>query len=201
MGRFTKTFFILNVFVLISGCRPFSSSSRSTKKTDPNGETSKLQMTGMHVQSYGADGLAWELEAPYGEMYTKKNMMRVKNMHVTLYQEEKKSSNISALEGFMSTADGQSPTVGSHFGVRLEPGDMYVNKDVVVVSTDGTHLSTDWAFYHKKTDLITSTAPVKVVRNDSITNGVGLEASSDLVRVRIFNETLVIPDRSSEATQ
>ena len=186
----------------MSGCRKLSSGFRGTKKSESNGKLSQLQMTGMHIQSYGNDGLAWELVAPYGEVYTKKNMMRVKNMRATLYQKEKKSSDISAFEGYMSIDDVQTPAATDERnlrGVHLEPGDMYVNQDVVVISTDGTHLTTDWALYSKKTDLITSSAPVKVVRADSITNGVGLEASSDLINVKIFNETLVIPDRNPEA--
>ncbi len=71
---------------------------------------------------------------------------------------------------------------------------MYLSKNVVMVSTDGTKVLTDWARYSKKTDLITSSAPVTVVRSDSITNGVGMEARPDMSDLKIFNQTLVIPD-------
>jgi hypothetical protein len=41
-----------------------------------------------------------------------------------------------------------------------------------------------------------STAPVTVERPDSITHGVGLEATTDLSHIRIFNQTLVIPAKN-----
>jgi lipopolysaccharide export system protein LptC len=151
-------------------------------------------MTGMRVQSFDNGGLQWALSAPVGEMYTRKNLMRVSSMTVTLFQNGQKSSEISAGEGLMGT--GKPSSLAAPATGYLAPGDMYVNENVVVTSTDGSKMTTDWATYSKRTDLITSTAPVQIKRSDSVTKGVGLEASSDLTKVRIFNETLVIPEKT-----
>ena len=37
---------------------------------------------------------------------------------------------------------------------------MYLSGNVVVVSTDGSKLQTDWLHYKKKEDLVVSSAPI-----------------------------------------
>lgn len=169
---------------------------------------SELKMTKMQVQSYGDKGLEWELVAPYGEVFSRKNLMRLREMTVQMFEDGKKSTDISADLGVMSTDPAVQSLSGQPvspenagkavFGIELEPGDMHLSGEVVMISTDGGKLTTDWAHYHKKTDTVTSTAPVKVERPDSITYGVGMEASADLSRLHIFNETLIIPEKKDQ---
>lgn len=161
---------------------------------------SELKMTKMRSQSFTENGLEWELEAPFGEVFSRRNLMRLKMLTVQLFDKGQKSTDITARQGIMSTGP-QTMIDGNHdqslFGLKLEPGDMHLSGDVVMISTDGSKLTTDWVHYHKKTDTVTSTAPVKVERQDSITHGVGMEASADMSRLHIFNETLLIPEKKN----
>ncbi|MCG3203498.1 MAG: Lipopolysaccharide export system protein LptC [Elusimicrobia bacterium] len=199
MGRVDRLFFTVIIFSLGVGCHSTPQPKKETDSTamSKGHEPSDLRMTGMHVQSYEQAGLDWEVIAPYGEVFSKRNLMRLKSLAVQLFDAGQKSTDISAEQGIMYSNTMLGPpkeNTQTFWGVDLEPGDMFLVGNVVMVSTDGTKMSTDWAHYHKKTDLITSTAPVKVLRADSITYGVGMEATADLSSVHIFNETLVIPD-------
>jgi lipopolysaccharide export system protein LptC len=199
MGRFNRSFFGLTL-LLLGGC---GSNPRLQKQVGGGHETngkdqSELKMSDMRVQSYGNSGVEWELKAPFGEVFSRKNLMRLKTLTVQLFESGQKSTDISANQGVMSTGplpEGEKEADKKLFGIALEPGDMHLSGDVVMISTDGTKISTEWAQYHKKTEMITSSAPVKVERDDSITYGVGMEASADMTRVHIFNETLVIPEK------
>ncbi len=200
MGSARRAVLALTFFTL-AACRPSSTVDKSPKSALPSERQSELKMSAMHIQSYGDNGLEWEMTAPFGEMFTRKNVMRVRNMNVQMYENGQKSTLITADQGLFSTGarpDGAVVVTQDLFGVQLSSGDMYLNGNVVMVSTDGSKMTTDWAHYHHKTDLITSTAPVRVDRQDSTTRGIGMEATADMTRVHIFNETLTIPDRGVE---
>jgi hypothetical protein len=189
--------------MVLTGCRP--GASPSTLSKNHNGrEMAELQMTGMRIQSYGDTGIQWEMSAPFGEVFSQKNLMRVKNMNVQLFEDGQKSSDVSGQIGFLSTGPRPQKDVKvdpSLMGMTLEEGDMFLSGDVVIISTDGSKLNTDWIHYHRQTDLITSLAPVKVYRHDSITYGIGMEAKSDMAHLKIFNETLVIPEQPEQTQQ
>ncbi len=202
MGRLALAFLAIATVFGGSACRRSASSSSTTAPAANGREVSELKMTAMHVQSYSESGLEWEMNAPFGEVFTHKNIMRVKDMSVQLYENGTKSSDVSAMRGIMSTGpkvESKTPVGGpTAADVSLDQGDMYLDGNVVMISTDGSKLLTDWAHYHKKTNLITSKAPVRVERKDSITTGIGMEASADMSHVHIFNETLTIPEQPGE---
>lgn len=201
MGRTGFLLLILSGGLCLSACRSSTSAPAAEPAKNLFADESELKMSMMHVQSFGDDGLNWELTAPYGEVFTRKNLMRVKTLAVQMFDQGKKSTDITAKQGVMSTGP-KSPerTHGELAAVSsvLEPGDMYLSGDVVMVSTDGSKLTTDWAHYIKKKELIVSTAPVRVDRQDSITTGIGMEASSDMTQIHIFNETLIIPSTEGQ---
>jgi hypothetical protein len=155
-------------------------------------------MHGLTVQSWGQRGLEWELRAPLGEGFTTRNVIRVSSMTAQLFENGEKSTQISAQRALMATGDRPPPPaqpklVEAAPGIKLTPGDMYLDGGVVVVSTEGTRLATDWVQYYVSDSVIRSSAPVEVRRPDSITRGKGLEATADLSRLKIFHQTLVIP--------
>lgn len=198
MGRVNFIVLSLTLAALATGCQSKPAVDGKAPAMPEIEFQSELKMTSMRVQSYGANGLEWELAAPFGEMFSRRNTMRVKQLTVQLFEQGNKSTDISANQGVMSTglaSSNSSPVAQNFFGVKLEPGDMHMSGNVVMISTDGSKLTTDWAHYHKKTDMISSTAPVKVERHDSITYGVGMDATADMSRVHIYNETLVIPEQ------
>lgn len=194
--------------VLLSLLALLALTSCSKKAADPSAQARaaaadvpELTMTGMHVQSYGPTGLDWEMESPSGEIFTRRNIMHVKEMAVALFENGNRSTVVTADQGFMATGETPQKRLMKDPAFHNRPmadGDILVDGDVVVISTDGSKLYTDWAHYSKKSNLIVSTAPVRVVRQDSTTKGLGLEATADLTRVKIFNQTLVIHDRSEQ---
>lgn len=164
-------------------------------------------MAPFRIQSYGENAaLEWQLTAPEAKAYTTMNLMRANSVDMTLFQNGQKSTSIQSDRGVFCIqptgvssepeipVDPNEPAADPlvEQGITLKSGDMFLTGNVVVTSTDGTKLMTEWMHYQKKEDVITSTAPVQVIRTDSITKGVGLQATPDLKRVKIFNETLVI---------
>lgn len=183
--------------LLLGGCSsPVSTPVHKAKATASHESSAELVMKPIRVESYGVDGLEWALEAPIAEGYSQKNIMLVNDMKVSLFDKGQPSSTIQAKEAFISAKmtkkDGIAVERTQFRNVTLDPGDMFLRGDVVVVSTDGTKIMTDWAEFDKSSELITSSAPVKVIREDSITEGVGLRATSNLAQVEIFNQTLII---------
>ncbi|OVE77443.1 hypothetical protein BVX98_02790 [bacterium F11] len=162
-------------------------------------------MKKIHLISYDGDMKIWEMTSPDAEGFTTKNFLRGRDLDVTLFEEGEKSSDITSEYGILLTEKAGALSSmkidpKETDGHKLDPGDMYLKGHVVVISTDGTKLETDWLWFHRKQGLITSTAPVKVTRSDSITKGIGMEATADLSAVTIFNQTLIIKstDTSNE---
>ncbi len=185
----------------------------------------ELVMDQLKVQSYGPLGLEWEMTAPTADGTTAKNQMHAENIKISFFQNGKKSTDLAANEGIirfdnrsqsrlkvststaLSSATVSVPYVGTSTGMllsespyqfgNLNPGDMLLTGDVVAVSTDGSKLTTDWLWFDKSREIIFSTAPVKIVREDSVTKGVGLEATSDLSSIKIFKQTLTIKEKAA----
>lgn len=177
------------------GCR---SKKTGAAPVNPADRPAELTMHGLIVQSWGQRGLEWELRAPLGEGFTTRNVIRVSSMTAQLFENGERSTEISARRALMATGDRPPPpaqpkVVDAAPGIHLTPGDMYLDGGVVVVSTEGTRLTTNWVQYYVADSVIRSSAPVEVQRPDSITRGKGLEATADLSHLKIFNQTLVIP--------
>jgi hypothetical protein len=186
MGRGARTLFALIVLIAPAcGSRKSSGGSRQSAATQQN-----LKMYDLHVQSYTDAKLSWDVAAPIGEVFTAANVMRLIHMKSTFYENGQKSGGIASELALMATGANPQPVDG--VGLKDE-GDVYLSSNVVMVSTEGTKVLTQWARYSHKQDLITSTAPVRVVRRDSVTNGVGMQARPDMSDLQIYNQTLVIP--------
>jgi LPS export ABC transporter protein LptC len=198
MGKSAPLFspLILLLFIF-SGCGRAQNIRTIGTSEGPNTDSPELAMQNMNMQSYGSKGLEWELKAPVAQGFSQKNLMHVKHMETLLYENGQKSTAITADDGFMNSGNssGLAKEIRLSNGVLLESGDMFLQGHVVVISTEGSTLTTDWATYHKKSALITSTAPVQLIRSDSVTKGVGLEATADLAHVKIFNQTVTIKDQ------
>lgn len=179
---------------LAAGCR---SEKKKGSAAAPAEKPPELAMHGLKVQSWGPRGLEWEMRAPVGEGFTQRNVIQVSSMTAQLYENGQPSTQVSAPLAIMATGDRPRPPEVPHPvqpkpGISLVPGDMYLDGGVVVVSTDGIRLTTDWVQYYVDEQVIRSSAPVVVTRPDSVTKGVGLEATTDLSSIKIFNQTLTI---------
>lgn len=66
--------------------------------------------------------------------------------------------------------------------------DMWADGSVVMVSTDGVRLETDFMRYDSASDRFLSTAPVTLTRGASRVTGVGWEARPDLSEMIVRQE-------------
>jgi lipopolysaccharide export system protein LptC len=153
-------------------------------------------MEPMRMATYGRNGKEWELKAKSAHGYSNHNLIFLDQMKVVTYDRGREATTIEAQEGIFNRKLGipYKPGEGDFLtGIpKLMEGDLFMQNGVVIVSTDGTKLMTDWMHFHNKDDLVTSTAPVKIIRDDSITEGTGMKAKPDLSKVEIYNETLII---------
>jgi LPS export ABC transporter protein LptC len=191
------TSLIIPVFFLgLFGCRQaVTSKTLDSKGNGAKGQQPELVMNNARIQSYNESGLAWEMVSPKAQGTTSRHRMWAEPMKVTLYKNGQPSTTIDSDRGIMNSASEKIPANNIDVdGNVLEPGDMFLSGHVVVISTEGTTLKTDWLLFHQRTNLITSTAPVQVIREDSVTNGIGLESTADMQHVKIFNQTVVIKE-------
>jgi hypothetical protein len=79
--------------------------------------------------------------------------------------------------------------------VKLDSHDLSAWGGVEVHSDDGTVLYTEQLMFSSSQQKILSQSPVKIVRNDSIVIGEGLEATPDLSEVKIFRHEASISPR------
>ncbi len=195
MGSVSHLAVGITILTFLGACR--SGSSSKDTKTE-NKIFADQTMERLHIQSYDGSHLEWELSAPKAEVFSEKGQTIIRHPEIELFEKGKKSTTLMADEGLMLAGETRSSLILSTFSVTLEPGDMFLSGHVVMVSTEGNRLMTDWAHYRKGADLIVSRAPVKIVRPDSTTEGIGLEATPDLSKVQIFNQTLVIKGKTNE---
>ena len=196
---------LIGGFVFSSGCRSKNSSGSTADSKLAAASHPELSMDQLKVQSYGPMGLDWEMTAPKADGYTANNKLHAENLKITFFQNGKKATDVTANEGILrfesksempvaAVAAGSAAAPVPQLG-PMDPGDMYLSGHVVAISTDGSRLTTDWLLFDKSRDVIFSTAPVQIVREDSITKGVGMEATSNLSKVKIFKQTLTIKEK------
>lgn len=200
MGQFDRIFsltFLLFCSFLF-GCQ---NQAARAKKLELNAHSviplPELVMENADIEFYGEKGLEWELISPKTQSFTLKKKIIASPLTVHIFKDGRPSTKVDADRGQLNTAT--EPTViqkipGFSKDLSLLPGDMFLSGNVVVVSTDGNKMKTDWLHYKKSLDLIVSTAPVELIRSDSITHGIGLESTADMNRVKIFNQTVIIKD-------
>jgi lipopolysaccharide export system protein LptC len=187
MGRVAQTFFGLILFAGFA-CGPKKKAPAAPSAGGPS-DQSNFKMYDLHIQSFVNTRLSWDVRSPLGEMFTNNNAVRLHRMQALTYDDNgHRAATVSSDLALLATGPNPKPINN----IALNDGDAYLADNVVMVSTDGSKVMTDWARYSKKDDLITSTAPVKVIREDSITNGVGMEARADMSDLKIFNQTLLI---------
>lgn len=130
------------------------------------------------IDSFGAGKRDWSLRAPRADVYESKNLVLIQRPFIQFYEGEELSSTLESGRGEI------------HTGSR----DLWAWDEVVMVSTEGARLNSDWLQYVGEKDRIVSTAPVTIVRRGSTIRGLGWEASPDLSEVFIKNQRVEIDD-------
>lgn len=200
-GRTFSLLFSLICSILVGACRSQGPSHHSDPgPLDPDSRP-ELTMEKMKTQSFGPHGEEWELVTPVAQGYSQQNKMHAENLKITFFENGKKATDITADEGVIRFEDTHQSTSSvavklNEGAVGLGPGDLFLTGNVVAVSTDGSKMYTDWLRYDKSIGLITSTAPVRVVREDSVTEGIGMEATANLSQVKIFKQTVTIKEKA-----
>ena len=135
------------------------------------------------LQAHGAPRRAgpevskdWTLRSIRADIYEKENRIDVAQPHVQFFDKGRPGSELDAGRGRVDT--------------KTNNVDAWDN--VVLVSTDGARLNSDWMKYISSLDKIISTAPVTVVRGGSVIRGVGWEAAPNLSQVIIRDQQLEI---------
>jgi LPS export ABC transporter protein LptC len=130
------------------------------------------------IDSFAGGERDWVLRAPKADFFESKNLVLIERPFVQFYEGEEPSSTLESGRGEI------------HTGSR----DLWAWDEVVMVSTDGARLNSDWLQYVAEKDRIVSTAPVTIVRRGSVIRGVGWEAAPDLSEVFIKRQRVEIDD-------
>jgi LPS export ABC transporter protein LptC len=124
------------------------------------------------MDSYTGALRQWSLKSPHANLFDQEHRVDLATPQVRFFNAGRAGSNVTAAVGRLDT----------------ETNDFWAGGGVVMVSTDGVHLESDWVRYEKASDRFVSTAPVTVTRGRSIVKGVGWEARSDLSEMVIRDQ-------------
>ncbi len=151
----------LGVLVLCAAChrKPGAPLSDPSSEGDPDQTLATFTM-----DSYGGAYRQWSLKSPHADLFDRDHRVELVSPQVRFFNEGRAGSVVNAAQGRLDT----------------ETKDFWAGGGVVMVSTDGVRLESDWVRYEKQADRFVSTAPVTVTRGRSIVKGVGWEARSDL---------------------
>lgn len=162
----------------LCACRAPAPPPESAEARAPAGPAPDQVIGDFTIDSFGAGKRDWSLRAPRADVYEKQNLVLLQRPFIQFYDGEELSSTLESGRGEIHT----------------DSRDLWAWDEVVMVSTDGAHLNSDWLHYVGEKDRIISTAPVTIVRRGSTIRGLGWEASPDLSEVFIKNQRVEIDD-------
>jgi LPS export ABC transporter protein LptC len=156
---------------LLAGC--------SSKKGPGTGPAEKQSAPDQVISQFSVDNVVdgerrWVLESPKAYVYETEKHVDIDYPKIRFMDKGKPGTLMQAGRGRYFTETGS---------LRSWDG-------VVLVSTDGALVESPWMDYDARRDLVTSTAPLTVTRQDSILRGVGWEAKSDVSRVIVHHQTI-----------
>ncbi len=133
------------------------------------------------MDAYSGLRRQWALSSPRGELFDREHRVDLVSPRVQFFNDGRPGSEVVAAQGRLNS----------------ETKDLWAGGGLVMVSTEGVRLESDWARYDKKSDRFVSTAPVTVTRGPSVVKGVGWQAKSDLSDMIIFSQRGEIADEDS----
>jgi LPS export ABC transporter protein LptC len=128
------------------------------------------------LDNYVEGGRTWSLTAPRATFMEMDNRLDVEGPFLRFYDRGRAGSTVNASRGSVDTRSG----------------DLRAWDGVIMTSTEGARLTSEWVNYGAKDHLLVSTAPVTITRGRSVVRGVGWEASVTLGDVRIHNQRMEI---------
>lgn len=139
----------------------------------------------------------WVLNSGSAEIYNKQKRAQLEDIHIQFMNASKKkrpsTTSLDEAKKKQTMAAHLSAPKGE---VKLDTHDLTAWGGVEVKGEDGTTLYTDRLMFSATRQLILTQSPVKIVKNDSILMGEGLEATPDLSEVKIFrHEAEIYPKK------
>lgn len=124
------------------------------------------------MDSYAALARVWSLRAPHADIFEKDHRVELTQPRIRFFSAGRPGSTVAAAQGRLDT----------------ETKDMWAGGGVVMVSTEGARLESDWVRYEKSTERFVSTAAVTITRGRSVVTGIGWQARSDLSDLLITHQ-------------
>jgi 3-deoxy-D-manno-octulosonate 8-phosphate phosphatase (KDO 8-P phosphatase) len=138
----------------------------------------------------------WVLNSGSAEIYNKQKRALLNEISIQFMKASKNKRDTNTTLGEAKKQQTQAARLSAPKGeVKLDSHDLSAWGGVEVHSDDGTVLYTEQLMFSSSQQKILSQSPVKIVRNDSIVIGEGLEATPDLSEVKIFRHEASISPR------
>lgn len=117
-----------------------------------------LRVREVHLQEEGKDNVLWTLDADQAEVYEREGRTLLRGVTVTI-QEPARTWNVTGEEGELVDANK----------------DVVIRKNVVLISSDGIRLETEWLRWRSRDKRVWTDAPVTIHQKGAIIRGNGLE--------------------------
>lgn len=115
---------------------------------------------------------SWTLRAPRADIFDADHRLELTAPRLRFYDRNRPSSSVTAARGRLDTASR----------------DLWAGGGVVLVSTEGARLESEWMRFDSAVDRLVSTAPVVITRGRSRVRGVGWQATRDLSSIEILRQ-------------
>jgi len=128
-------------------------------------DTSDQQVNDFSLAGYGDKGKkAWDMAGKTADIFT--DTVKLKDINGNLYS-DKETVNLKAQEGDFNKAEGK---------VHLE-------KDVVITTSSGATLTTDTLDWDRKNNVVTTSDPVNIERDNMTAKAIGAKGQPGLNKV------------------
>lgn len=164
-----KAGFLFSALLCCVSCRSGSGAGSRSSSSSPD-----QVITQFVLDSFDKGQRAWTLRSPRALVYDADDRVELDAPRMRFFDRGRPGAEMEAGKG------------------RLFPGrrDLVAWDGVVMVSTEGATLKSDWMEYSGALDLVTSTAPVTVTRGGSVVRGTGWEAKPDLSKIVVRRQTV-----------
>jgi LPS export ABC transporter protein LptC len=118
----------------------------------------------------------WVLSSPRAEVFDKERRIEIQQPFIQFYEQGRPSSTLKA----------------GHGRVDSETRDVWASDGLVMVSTEGVRLESQHMHYTRGKNIITSTAPVTLIRGESRIRGTGWQATPDMSELVILKQKVEV---------
>lgn len=169
-----KTLIVLIIGLVLVACTPEPPAVRLAAITGSDQEPT-IFFEGFKMVSSKGDAPQWIFHARAAQIYERINLAKAQDIEMIYLKGGQQQSRLTAKKGQLNTKTQH----------------MIAEQDVVIVSSDGVILNTEKLNWDQDQQSIYTDQPVRVERRDSILNGVGLKADSDLKHIEVLADVQI----------